>query len=66
MDDHVRICEEMFSAARSEFKHLEYFYSSISIFTISSTRTCGKTIGAGIRKRRRPWISRTSMVRTTS
>ena len=26
MDDHVRICEEMFSAARSEFKHLEYFY----------------------------------------
>ena len=26
MEDHVRICEEMFSAARSEFKHLEYFY----------------------------------------
>lgn len=26
MDDHVRICEEMFSAARTEFKHLEYFY----------------------------------------
>lgn len=26
MDDHVRICEEMFSAARSEFKHLEYYY----------------------------------------
>ena len=26
MDDHIRICEEMFSAARSEFKHLEYFY----------------------------------------
>ena len=26
MDDHVRICEETFSAARSEFKHLEYFY----------------------------------------
>ena len=26
MDDHVRICEEMFSAARSEFKRLEYFY----------------------------------------
>ena len=24
MDDHVRVCEEMFSAARSEFKHLEY------------------------------------------
>lgn len=26
MDDHVRLCEELFSAARSEFKHLEYFY----------------------------------------
>jgi uncharacterized protein with von Willebrand factor type A (vWA) domain len=26
MDDHVRICEELFSATRSEFKHLEYFY----------------------------------------
>ena len=26
MDEHVRVCEELFSAARSEFKHLEYFY----------------------------------------
>ena len=26
MDDHVRICKELFSAARGEFKHLEYFY----------------------------------------
>jgi len=26
MDDHVRICEELFSAARTEFKHMEYFY----------------------------------------
>lgn len=26
MDDHVRVCEELFSAARSEFKHMEYFY----------------------------------------
>ncbi len=26
MDDHVRICEELFSAARVEFKHLEHFY----------------------------------------
>ncbi|MDO8268933.1 MAG: VWA domain-containing protein [Moraxellaceae bacterium] len=26
MDPHVRICEELFSAARSEFKHMEYFY----------------------------------------
>jgi uncharacterized protein with von Willebrand factor type A (vWA) domain len=26
MDSHVKICEELFSAARAEFKHLEYFY----------------------------------------
>ncbi len=26
MDPYVRMCEELFSAARSEFKHLEYFY----------------------------------------
>jgi len=26
MDDHIRICEEMFSAARSEFKHMESYY----------------------------------------
>ena len=26
MDPHVRICEELFSATRSAFKHMEYFY----------------------------------------
>ena len=26
MDAHIRVCEELFSAARSEFKHLEFFY----------------------------------------
>jgi len=26
MDSYVKICEELFSAARSEFKHLEFFY----------------------------------------
>jgi uncharacterized protein with von Willebrand factor type A (vWA) domain len=26
MDPHIKICEEMFAAARSEFKHMEYFY----------------------------------------
>ncbi|MDZ4252548.1 MAG: VWA domain-containing protein [Sulfuritalea sp.] len=26
MDDHIKVCEELFSAAKSEFKHLEYFY----------------------------------------
>jgi len=26
MDAHVKVCEELFSAARSEFRHLEHFY----------------------------------------
>lgn len=26
MDPYVKVCEELFSACRSEFKHLEYFY----------------------------------------
>ena len=26
MDDHIAQCEELFSAANAEFKHLEYFY----------------------------------------
>jgi uncharacterized protein with von Willebrand factor type A (vWA) domain len=26
MDPHIQMCEELFSAVRSEFKHLEYFY----------------------------------------
>jgi len=26
MDDHIRICEELFSASKIEFKHLEYYY----------------------------------------
>lgn len=26
MDDHIRTCEELFSAARAEFKHLEPYY----------------------------------------
>ena len=26
MDPHVKVCEELFSATRTEFKHLEHFY----------------------------------------
>ena len=26
MDDHVRVCEELFSAAKAEFKHMKSFY----------------------------------------
>jgi uncharacterized protein with von Willebrand factor type A (vWA) domain len=44
MDDHVRICEELFSATRTEFKHLEYFYFH------NFTRACGKIIAVVMRK----------------
>ena len=26
MDPHIRVCEELFSATKTEFRHLEYFY----------------------------------------
>ncbi|MGE0719170.1 MAG: VWA domain-containing protein [Alphaproteobacteria bacterium] len=26
MDDHIRLCERLFSAARTEFKHMEFYY----------------------------------------
>ncbi len=26
MDDHIKVVEELFSAARAEFRHMEYFY----------------------------------------
>jgi uncharacterized protein YggU (UPF0235/DUF167 family) len=26
MDDHIKLCEELFSATRTEFKHLQHFY----------------------------------------
>ena len=26
MDDHIRVCEQLFSAVHAEFKHLEFFY----------------------------------------
>ncbi len=26
MDDHIKVCEQLFSATRTEFKHMEYFY----------------------------------------
>ena len=57
MDDHVRGCEELFSAARSEFKHLEHFYFHNCLYesvwrdnrrrharaipTVEVLRTCG-------------------------
>jgi len=40
MDSHVRSCEELFSAARSEFKHLEQYYFHNFIYE-NLWRDCG-------------------------
>ncbi|MEZ5492100.1 MAG: VWA domain-containing protein [Gammaproteobacteria bacterium] len=39
MDPHVRVCEELFSAARTEFKHLKYFYFHNFIYDSVWTRS---------------------------
>ncbi len=51
MDDHIKLCEELFSAAKTEFKHLEYFYFHNCLYDYvwkdnrrrhaERTRTCG-------------------------
>ena len=41
MDAHIRVCEELFSAARTEFKHLEFFYFHNCLY-----ESCGRTIAA--------------------
>ncbi|HZP92967.1 MAG TPA: VWA domain-containing protein [Burkholderiales bacterium] len=52
MEDHVRVCEELFSAARSEFKHLEYFYFHNflyeSVWKDSRRRHSERTATAGV------------------
>ena len=39
MDPHIRLCESLFSAARSEFKHLKYFYFHNFIYESVWTRS---------------------------
>lgn len=41
MDDHIALCSQLFSAAKYEFKHLEF-----SIFTTAFTKTCGNIMNA--------------------
>jgi uncharacterized protein with von Willebrand factor type A (vWA) domain len=41
MDPHVRVVEELFSAARAEFKHLEYFYFHNCLYEASGATTAG-------------------------
>lgn len=32
MDDHIKVCEQLFSAIHGEFKHLEFFYFHNSLY----------------------------------
>ena len=47
MDDHIRVCEELFSAVRSEFKHLDYYYFHncvyVSVWQDNARRHTAKT-----------------------
>ena len=39
MDPHVQVVEELFSAARAEFKHLEHFYFHNCLYEASGATT---------------------------
>src|SRR5437773_3723602 len=49
MDWHVQVTEELFSAARTEFKHMDF-----SISTIASMSGCGRRTGGATTTPRRP------------
>ena len=68
MDPHVQVCEELFSAAKSEFRHLEYFYFHNCVYdyvwrdnrrrrneriaTFDLLHKYGPRLEAGLRRRR--------------
>ncbi len=55
MDDHVRVCEELFTAARTEFKHLEYYYFHNFVY---------ETVWKDNRRRRAQRIPTLEVIRT--
>ena len=50
----MRLCEELFSAAKTEFKHLSIFIS-----TISSTTPFGRRANAGMPNHLNIWVINT-------
>ena len=60
MDPYVRLCEELFSAAKTEFKHLEYFYFHNCLYDY-----VWKIIEEGMRKRLQPMRLSISTRQTT-
>ena len=61
MDDHIRVCEELFSAAKTEFKHLEYFYFHNCVY-----ESVWKTTNAAITSACRPTTYSIPTAPTTS
>lgn len=59
MDDHIRGVEELFSAARAEFRQLEYFYFHNCLY-----ERVWKDTGGGWPRRSRPSTSSTNTGRT--
>ena len=60
MDPFIRLCEELFSAARSEFKHMEYFYFHNCLY-----EKVWKATAAAMTSRWRPGRCCTPIRRTT-
>ena len=50
MDAHIKLCEELFSAAKTEFKHMEFFYFHNCLY-----EACGRTIAAATTRRSTTW-----------
>ena len=46
MDFHIRECEELFSAARSEFKHMDYYYFHNCLYESVGGRMCAAGMSA--------------------
>jgi len=67
MNDHVRICEELFSAARSEFKHLVHFYFHNFLYehVWQDNRAVSEGIPSGDNRRRTSTLTPTSQVLRT-
>lgn len=57
MDDHVRLCSELFSAAKAEFKHFESFYFHNCVY---------ERVWRDNERRQQSTISTTELIRTYS
>ena len=46
MDWHVKAAEELFSAARTEFKHMEHYYFHNCLYEFRLAGECAALVGA--------------------